>query len=163
MRVGSAKNAQYITEYADSTSYYSEDAPDDWKYLGAGWSRTAYLGPDEAVYKVGLGYVNKQERHNVSVLRKIEHPKIKVPACTSWTVHSRHDKRNIVNAMEYVNGKRGLPNGFDDVSSVFGIQDCFSANFIIKGDTCYIIDLGETRKRFRADGSIVDFLDDRLG
>jgi hypothetical protein len=159
MRIGSAKNARHIAEFASEMPYGSERAPADWKYLGSGWSRTAYLGPDEAVYKVGLERVNKQERHNVSVLRKIEHPDIKVPACTSWTV-KLNKTIQVVNAMEFIKGKRGFPTGYDDVFSVFGMQDGFGGNYIIKDGKCYIIDLGESRKRFGSDGSIVNYRDD---
>ncbi len=161
MRVGSIKRARLIAEFYDDGDD-SETAPSGWEYLGAGWSRTAYLGPDEVVYKVGLNYVNRQERHNVAVLGKIDHPKIRIPATTSWTVKGIRcggDNFRIVNAMEFIKGTHAYPGSSDydhnDVFSKFLMQDGFAKNYIVtdKG-LCYIIDLGETRKKFNVRGEL---------
>lgn len=158
MRIGSLKNARLIAEFRADVSF-GERAPDGWKHLGSGWSRYAFLAPDGVVYKVGYNYVNRDERHNISLLSKIEHPTIKVPACTTWTIKNVPSKRSredftLVNAMEFIEGKMGHP-GNDDIWKIFGVEDGFGGNFIqTNTGLTYLIDLGETRKRLR-NGKII--------
>jgi hypothetical protein len=69
-KIGSHAAARFIFDYANGPGIYGNDAPEGWKYLGAGCNRAAYLAPDGFVYKVGNSEDNRQDSFNSRTYRR---------------------------------------------------------------------------------------------
>jgi hypothetical protein len=142
-----------------------ESAPEGWKYLGDGCTRTAYLSPGGVVYKVGESHTNLQEARAARRLRNkksLADQLVFIPKARNWRVGYECGSSQYVIAMEYINGKHtvcrasytecncrtfGAPymcySLLMDWLSEQGLHDMFSGNVLHTADNkFYIIDLG---------------------
>lgn len=80
--------------------------PDGWKYLGSGWSRDAFLGPDGVVYKVARGVGRSKQRTRALQCSYSEarcyREKAEKVAALGWRLAASRLLNNSVVAMEYV-------------------------------------------------------------
>lgn len=132
--IGNRGYAMYIRDWVRDEQksrgiegYYSPRcAPADWKYLGQGCFRAAYVSPDGVVYKVQHdgcygGQSNTSEYRKYNRLR-IEHrmPEgARFPVLSNWEVGGP----DTVNAMEYVGKTLNVYSGDD----YYKYSDCLRA------------------------------------
>lgn len=93
-----------------SESYVIEEAlvnlPEGWKYLGSGWSRDAFLGPDGVVYKVARNFGLSRARSQALACSYSEAKTYKEKHQLAWEHGFRLAECKLLNnsviAMEYV-------------------------------------------------------------
>lgn len=114
-KIGSEKNAKLIRDWVASSRNINNwnipehvvhgDAPEGWAYLGRGSFRSAWLGPDGVVYKVGHQKNSHQQEQEVEkiqeCLEKKQLPGCRIPRASEWRFD---DGDEIVVSMEKVNG-----------------------------------------------------------
>lgn len=80
--------------------------PEGWQYLGSGWSRDAFLGPDGVVYKVARGVDRSWQRTRALQCSYAEarcyKEKAAKAAALGWRLAASRILNNSVIAMEYV-------------------------------------------------------------
>lgn len=80
--------------------------PDGWQYLGSGWSRDAFLGPDGVVYKVARGVDRSAQKTRALQCSYAEarcyREKAEKVAALGWRLAASRLLNNSVIAMEYV-------------------------------------------------------------
>lgn len=169
MTVGNSVDAKFIYNFHmfdEEAQYGCDVAPEGWRYLGAGCTRTAYLSPGGVVYKVGESHTNLREAEASRKFRKrksLADQLVFVPKARNWAVMDEDSfERQYVIAMEYIDGKHtvcrasyascncrtfGAPymcySLLMDWLFEQGLHDMFSGNVLHTADNkFYIIDLG---------------------
>lgn len=168
--IGTLAEAQEIFAVVGDRWLKTRPPPPDWKKIGSGRSRTAYLSPSGIVYKICHVYddytmnYNELEERNFKWLRV--HRKLpkgwSVPECslhafeatfTRWshkagtTVNT--PGRVTVMASEYVDGEHLYDYNSPDaermceVFALIGLTDDYGGNVKKSEGICYIIDAGE--------------------
>jgi predicted unusual protein kinase regulating ubiquinone biosynthesis (AarF/ABC1/UbiB family) len=163
--LGSRANAKIALDIVEN----DYRAPEGWKHIGSGSTRSCWLAPDGVVYKVAHStyeYDWDNSESEVKAARRWRRSKtlarqdIYVPKCRMWRVG-----KNRVVAMEYIDGeyteckpwynggkcscrKFGTPRICFEVMHEMlhdlGLHDMFYANVLWnkKNNTMWIIDLG---------------------
>lgn len=130
--------------------------PDEWRQIGAGCFRTAYLHePTNVVYKVEdyedlnePEYGNRTEVRNAKALMRdpevASSKYIRIPLTTGWNVDGQY-----VVAMEYIPGQRGsAPHAYaKEAHALLRLGDMHRGNFRVHDGHFYPIDMGSTRHR----------------
>ncbi len=169
MTIGNLEDARKIYYFHESHNY---KVPPGWSEIGSGGTRTAYLSPDNVVYKVGSSYINVREAKASRKFRAQKHWEshdIVIPRARAWRIAGEREVeygRNhvvYVLAMEYVEPqdmayckaqygetctcrKFGTPRVC--VAKAFeymrqrGVYDMFEDNCFIQDNKFYPIDLG---------------------
>jgi hypothetical protein len=165
LRIGSRKNATLICNFFHDNSATKEDiVPSGWKYIGAGITRSAYLGPDGFVYKVAHAwdYWNINEARAMRNFRTdpfLASIDVTTPRATLWTVEGGKvlaldyiDKAGEVECdYNYLDREKapcscGASPCYGELMQTlyeYGIADMFPENIHLAADgKYYLIDLG---------------------
>lgn len=138
--IGTLDNARLL-----ATSTRRELTGMDWRVIGSGCDRVAWLAPDGIVYKrihdTGDCDSNDLEWENFERLSEMDLPENFFLAET----FPYYIGGETIIAQEYITGGsilRGFLNDiFDNFSSKFGILDAGYENVIVKGGRYYLIDI----------------------
>ena len=160
--LGRREHAQTIYDFHVSGK---RKPPDGFRHIGSGGTRSAYLGPDGVVYKVGDSWCNQNEANSSQWLRRRKSLKDQEIHIAETRAIYLPDEKEVVNAQQYVEAlgpkvycrsiynrkcncrKFGTPRiCFGLVYEILedhGIEDMYYGNIIYAIDKkFYIIDLG---------------------
>ena len=133
--VGSSAMAAAAQRIAATHKRPFNDIGPDWKYLGSGCARHAFLGPDNVVYKIAIDdYGIRQQRREIETIEKMRGVKLN----SNWSIPNATQYNDVI-AMEYIEEFVAYP---EKAPVVFENLDTRSNNIRRKGGVWYLIDFG---------------------
>lgn len=157
--LGSERHALFIRDWyvlMQSNQYWDEEPPKGWKRIGSGISRTAFLGPDGAVYKVEQYYDPENFQSNAGEAETLRNHLLtrlplgcRLPRYTYYELDGRG-----VMVMEYFEKLvTKVPNGTlersrytnlaRELMRILRLEDLYGSNLAVDHDgTLVPIDLG---------------------